>query len=67
MNICNDIMSDHDHHHDNRDDDIDDENFPTPTPRARKARVKKLDINFDEDLESSLKKLTYRKRDDGDN
>jgi hypothetical protein len=49
------------------DDDIDDENFPTPTPRARKARVKKLDINFDEGLESSLKKLTYRKRDDGDN
>jgi hypothetical protein len=49
------------------DDDIDDENFPTPTPKARKARVKKLDINFDDDLESSLKKLTYRKRDDRDN
>jgi hypothetical protein len=48
-------------------DDIDDENFPTPTPKARKARVKKLDINFDDDLESSLKKLTYRKRDDRDN
>jgi hypothetical protein len=49
------------------DDDIDDENFPTPTPKVRKARVKKLDINFDEDLESTLKKLTYRKRDDRDN
>jgi hypothetical protein len=49
------------------EEDVDDENFPTPTPKARKARVKKIDINFDEDLESSLKKLTYRKRDDGDN
>jgi len=46
-------------------DTTDNENLPTPKPK--KARVKKIDINFDDDLDSSLKRLTYRKRDNADN
>ena len=37
-------------------------------PRApRKPRVKKISMDIDDDIETGIKKMVYRKRDDGNN
>jgi hypothetical protein len=37
-----------------------------PRP-PRKPRVKKISMNIDDDIETGIKKMVYRKRDDGNN